>query len=205
MRVYGDIRSGNCYKIRLLLAHLGRNPGSDYEWLHVDILAGETRTPEFLARNPNGRIPVLELDDGRYLPESNAILNYLASGTPYLPDAPYARAEVLQWQFFEQYSHEPYIATARFIAKYLGLPEDRRAEYDAKQAGGHAALAVLEGRLAAQAFLVGDHLTIADITLYAYTHVADEGGFDLSGYPAVQRWLVRVSDHPAHVTMNDPV
>ena len=128
--------------------------------------------------------------------ESNAILNYLADRTRYLPEDPYARAEVLKWQFFEQYSHEPYIATARFIAKYLGLPDDRRAEYDAKQAGGHAALSVLEGRLAASDFLVGDQLTIADITLYAYTHVADEGGFDLSEYPAVQRWLARVSDHP---------
>jgi len=205
MRVYGDIQSGNCYKIRLLLAHLGRTPGSDYDWVHIDVLAGETRTPEFLARNPNGRIPVLELDDGRYLSESNAILNYLAADTPYLRDEPYVRAEVLKWQFFEQYSHEPYIATARFIAKYLGLPDDRRAEYDAKQAGGNAALSVLEGRLAVSDFLVDDQLTIADITLYAYTHVADEGGFDLSRYPAVQRWLTRVSDHPAHVTMNDPV
>ena len=205
MRIYGDIQSGNCYKARLLLAHLDRQPGSDYEWVHIDILAGESRTTEFLARNPNGRIPVLELDDGRCLSESNAILNYLAADTPYLPGESYARAEVLSWQFFEQYSHEPYIATARFIAKYLGLPEDRRAEYEAKQTGGHAALGVLEGRLAVRDFLVGEHLTIADITLYAYTHVAEEGGFDLSGYPAVQQWLARVSDHPAHVTMNDPV
>ena len=205
MRVYGDIRSGNCYKIKLLLAHLARVQNTDYEWVHIDILAGESRTREFLARNPNGRIPVLELDDGRYLSESNAILNYLAANTRYLPEEPYARAEVLKWQFFEQYSHEPYIATARFIAKYLGLPEDRRAEYEAKQAGGRAALEVLESHLAAHDFLVGDQFTIADITLYAYTHVADEGGFDLSDYPAVQRWLVRVSDQPAHTTMNDPV
>ena len=148
---------------------------------------------------------MLELDDGRYLSESNAILNYLAAGTAYLPEQRFARAEVLKWQFFEQYSHEPYIAVARFIAKYLGLPDDRRAEYEAKQAGGHAALAVLEGHLAAHDFLVGDQLTIADITLYAYTHVAGEGGFDLSEYPAVQLWLTRVSDHPAHVTMNEPV
>ncbi len=205
MRVYGDIRSGNCYKIKLLLAHLGRVQNIDYEWVHVDILAGESRTPEFLARNPNGRIPVLELDDGRCLSESNAILNYLADGTRYLPEEPYARAEVLKWQIFEQYSHEPYIATARFIAKYLGLPEDRRAEYETKQAGGQAALSVLESHLAAHDFLVGDQFTIADITLYAYTHVADEGGFDLSDYPALQRWLVRISDQPAHTTMNDPV
>jgi glutathione S-transferase len=205
MRVYGDIRSGNCYKIKLLLAHLGRVQNSDYEWVHIDILAGESRTCEFLARNPNGRIPVLELDDGRCLSESNAILNYLADGSRYLPEEPYARAEVLKWQFFEQYSHEPYIATARFIAKYLGLPEHRRAEYEAKQAGGQAALAVLESHLAAHDFLVGDQFTIADITLYAYTHVADEGGFDLSEYPAVLRWLAGVSSQPAHITMNDPV
>jgi glutathione S-transferase len=205
MRVYGDIRSGNCYKIKLLLGHLARVQNTDYEWVHIDILAGESRTPEFLARNPNGRIPVLELDDGRCLSESNAILNYLAASTRYLPEEPYARAEVLKWQFFEQYSHEPYIATARFIAKYLGLPEDRRAEYEAKQAGGRAALEVLESHLAAHDFLVGDQFTIADITLYAYTHVAEEGGFDLSDYPAVQRWLVRVSGQPAHTTMNDPV
>ena len=205
MRVYGDIRSGNCYKIKLLLAHLGRVQDSDYQWVHIDILAGESRTREFLARNPNGRIPVLELDDGRYLSESNAILNYLADGSPYLPEEPYARAEVLKWQFFEQYSHEPYIATARFIAKYLGLPDDRRAEYEAKQAGGQAALEVLESHLSAHDFLVGDQFTIADITLYAYTHVADEGGFDLSEYPEVRRWLARVSDQPAHITMNDSV
>ena len=205
MRVYGDIRSGNCYKIKLLLAHLGRVQDSDYQWVHIDILAGESRTREFLARNPNGRIPVLELDDGRYLSESNAILNYLADGSPYLPEEPYARAEVLQWMFFEQYSHEPYIATARFIAKYLGLPDDRRAEYEAKQAGGQAALEVLESHLSAHDFLVGDQFTIADITLYAYTHVADEGGFDLSEYPEVRRWLARVSDQPAHITMNDSV
>ena len=205
MRVYGDVRSGNCYKIKLVLGHLGRVQDTDYQWVHIDILAGDSRTPEFLARNPNGRIPVLELDDGRYLSESNAILNYLADGSRYLPNEAYARAEVLKWQFFEQYSHEPYIATARFIAKYLGLPEDRRAEYEAKQAGGQAALGVLEAHLAANDFLVGDQFTIADITLYAYTHVADEGGFDLSDYPAVQRWLVRVSDQPAHTPMNDPV
>jgi glutathione S-transferase len=205
MRVYGDIRSGNCYKIKLVLGHLGRVQDTDYQWVHIDILAGDSRTPEFLARNPNGRIPVLELDDGRYLSESNAILNYLADGSRYLPNEAYTRAEVLKWQFFEQYSHEPYIATARFIAKYLGLPEDRRAEYEAKQAGGQAALGVLETHLAANDFLVGDQFTIADITLYAYTHVADEGGFDLSEYPAVQRWLARISDQPAHTTMNDPV
>mgnify|MGYP003460194569 FL=1 len=121
MRVYGDIHSGNCYKIKLLAALLE----IQHEWVHVDILAGETKTGEFLARNPNGKIPLLELDDGRMLWESNAILNYLATDTVFLPQDTFLRAQVLQWQFFEQYSHEPYIAVARFIAKYLGLPDER--------------------------------------------------------------------------------
>ncbi len=140
LRVYGDMYSGNCYKIKLLLNHLDM----PHEWIHVDIMKGESRTAEFLARNPNGRIPLLELPDGRYLAESNAILNFLATGTPFLPDDPWLRALVLQWQFFEQYSHEPNIATARYIAVYLGLPESHRAAYEGKQAGGHAALRVME-------------------------------------------------------------
>jgi glutathione S-transferase len=198
MRVFGDIQSGNCYKIKLLMSHLGLA----HHWEHVDILAGGTRTAAFLARNPNGKIPVLELDDGRTLAESNAILNYLATGTPYLPEDRWLRAKVLEWQFFEQYSHEPYIATARFIAKYLGLPADRRAEYEAKQAGGHKALAVMERALAASPVLVGDALTIADISLYGYTHVAHEGGFDLAAYPAVRAWCARIAAHPRHASMN---
>jgi glutathione S-transferase len=197
MRVYGDLASGNCYKIKLLASHLAL----PYEWVHVDILAGATHTREFLTRNANGKIPVVELDDGRTLAESNAILNYLAAGTPYLPDDRYQRAKVLEWQFFEQYSHEPYIATARFIAKYLGLPDDRRAEYEAKQTGGHRALAVMEHHLARHRYLVGETLTIADVSLYAYTHVAHEGGFDLGGYPAVRSWCARIAAHPRHVTM----
>jgi glutathione S-transferase len=197
IRVFGDIQSGNCYKIKLLMNHLAL----PHRWEHVDILAGGTRTEDFLGRNPNGKIPVLELEDGRTLAESNAILNYLADGSPYLPDDRWLRAKVLEWQFFEQYSHEPYIATARFIAKYLGLPADRRAEYDAKQAGGHKALAVMERALARNAFLVGDRMTIADISLYGYTHVAHEGGFDLGAYPAVRAWCERIAAHPRHVTM----
>jgi len=197
LRVFGDIQSGNCYKIKLLMNHLAL----PHRWEHVDILSGGTRTEDFLGRNPNGKIPVLELEDGRTLAESNAILNYLADGSPYLPDDRWLRAKVLEWQFFEQYSHEPYIATARFIAKYLGLPADRRAEYDAKQAGGHKALAVMERALARTAFLVGDRMTIADISLYGYTHVAHEGGFDLACYPAVRAWCERIAEHPRHVTM----
>jgi len=197
MRVYGDIQSGNCYKIKLLAALLD----IEHEWVHVDILAGDTRTRDFLARNPNGKIPLLELDDGRYLSESNAILNYLATDTAFLPQDPFQRAQVLQWQFFEQYSHEPYIAVARFIAKYLGLPDERRDEYQAKQAGGHKALAVMESRLSAHPYLVGSRLSIADISLYGYTHVAHEGGFELAGYPGIRAWLQRVSAEPGYLDM----
>ncbi len=196
-RVYGDINSGNCYKVKLLLHHLDL----PHTWVHVDILAGETRAPGFLALNPNGKIPVLECDDGRCLFESNAILNFLAQGTPYLPADPWLRAQVLQWQFFEQYSHEPYIAVARFIARYLGLPESRRAEYESRRTGGERALAVMEGQLRERDWFVGGTLTIADISLYAYTHVAGEGGFDLSHYPAIRAWLARVAAQPRHITM----
>jgi glutathione S-transferase len=198
LRVYGDMYSGNCYKIKLLLTHLDM----PHEWIHVDIMKGESRTPAFLARNPNGRIPVLELPDGRYLAESNAILNFIASGTALLPDDPWLRAQVLQWQFFEQYSHEPYIATARYIALYLGLPDSRRAEYEGKQKGGHAALGVMESHLARHDYFVGERFTIADISLYGYTHVAHEGGFSLDGYPGVRRWLARVAALPRHITMD---
>jgi len=195
--VYGDMLSGNCYKIALLLNQLGM----EHDWVHVDILNGGTRTPEFLAMNPNGKLPLLALGDGRYLAESNAILHYLADGSALLPSDRWLRAQVLQWQFFEQYSHEPYIATARFIAKYLGLPAARRAEYDAKQAGGHAALKVMETHLAAHDYFVGAAFTIADISLYAYTHVAHEGGFALDGYPHVRGWLARVAALPGHIAM----
>jgi len=197
-RVYGDIQSGNCYKIKLLMAHLE----IAHEWIEVDILQGETKTQEFLTKNPNGKIPVLELTSGKSLSESNAILNYLAHGTNYLPDEPWERAHVLKWQFFEQYSHEPYIAVARFIAKYLGLPEERRAEFEGKKEGGTKALAVMERQLSETEFLVNGTLTIADISLYAYTHVAHEGGFDLSTFPAVGAWLRRVASHPRHITMS---
>lgn len=197
MKVYGDTRSGNCYKITLTCALLDIR----HEWVAVDILAGETRSEDFLRRNPAGKIPLLELDDGRVLSESNAIINYLASGSELLPDEPFELAKVQQWQFFEQYSHEPYIAVARFIALYLGLPEERRAEYESRQEGGHRALALMELTLGDRPYLAGDHLTTADISLYAYTHVAHEGGFDLAGYPAVQAWLRRIAQRPGYVGM----
>lgn len=196
-KVYGDIRSGNCYKIKLLLCLLDL----PHEWVHVDILDGETSTAPFLAMNPNAKIPVLEIDAGVFLPESNAILNYLAEGSAFLPQERLARARVLQWQFFEQYSHEPYIAVARFISKFLGLPEERRPEFLSKQEGGHKALRVMEAQLARTPFLAGDTYTIADISLYAYTHVAHEGGFELGAYPAVSAWLRRVAAHPRHVSI----
>lgn len=197
MKVYGDMRSGNCYKVALLAALLD----IEYEWVALDILAGDTRRTAFLDKNPNGRIPLLELEDGRCLAESNAILNYLAEGSEYLPVDPFERATVLQWQFFEQYSHEPYIAVARYIARYLGLPAERRAEYESKQAGGHRALAVMESHLGGVPYFAGGRYTIADISLYAYTHVAHEGGFELDGYPRVGEWLRRVAAHPKHLPM----
>ena len=200
MKIYGDIQSGNCFKIALLCSLLD----IQHQWIAVDILAGETRNTAFLGKNPNGKIPLLELDDGRCLSESNAILNYLAAGTPLLPSDTFQLAKVQQWQFFEQYSHEPYIAVARFIHKYLGLPEERRAEYEAKQTGGHKALAVMEQQLRDTPFLTGEHLTTADVSLYGYTHVADEGGFDLQGYPAISQWLARIQSAPGYLGMHPP-
>ena len=197
MKIYGDAQSGNCYKIQLLLAYLQK----PYEWIDIDILAGDTQTDSFLKLNPNGKIPLLELDNGQCLSESNAILNYLADGTALLPSDAWVRAQILSWQFFEQYSHEPNIAVARFINKYLGLPDERLSEYKNKQAGGHKALSVMEKQLNQSTFICGKNLTIADISLYAYTHVADEGGFDLSDYPAINRWLNKVAIQPNHMPM----
>jgi glutathione S-transferase len=198
-QVYGDIRSGNCYKIKLLMSLLD----IAHEWIPLDLLQGETRSAAFRAMNPNAKIPVLVIDRETCLAESNAILNYLAQGSPFLPDDRLRRARVLQWQFFEQYSHEPYIAVARFIARYLGMPADRADEYRAKQSGGHRALQIMEEQLDKTPYLAGDAYTIADISLYAYTHVAHEGGFDLSRYPAIRAWLARIAAHPAHVAMQD--
>ncbi|MGH1373072.1 MAG: glutathione S-transferase family protein [Cellvibrionaceae bacterium] len=197
MKIYGDIQSGNCYKIKLLLEIL-KIP---HQWIFVDILKGDTQAPDYLVKNPVGKIPLLELDDGRTLSESNAILNFLATGSELLPSDSFTRAKILQWQFFEQYSHEPYIAVARFIAKYLGLPQERREEYQQKQVGGHKALKVMEQQLLDTPYLVGDQLTIADISLYGYTHVADEGGFSLSDYPAINDWIRRVQSAPNYVAM----
>ena len=195
LRLYDNHLSGNGYKPRLLLAHLGKT----YERIELDILEGETRTPEFLARNPNGRIPVLELENGVCIAESNAILFYLAEGSRFLPSDPLARALTLQWMFFEQYSHEPCIAVARHWVQHVEMTESRRAQLPEKQEGGRAALALMEGHLAAVDWFGGHAMNIADIALYAYTHVADEGGFELSDYPRVGDWLGRVREQPGHV------
>lgn len=195
LRLYDYLPSGNGYKVRLLLRRLGL----PYELVELDIMKGETRTPDFLSLNPNGRIPALRLEDGTVLAESNAILFYLAEGTPFLPASRVGRAQALQWMFFEQYSHEPFIAVARFIRHLLPPGHPREAELPRLLERGNAALAVMEGQLASRSFLVGESCSIADLALYAYTHVADEGGFDLSPYPAVRAWLDRVAAEPGHV------
>ncbi len=197
LKIYADSRSGNCYKIQLLCAEMG----IDYDWQEVDILAGETRTPEFLAMNANGRIPLLALPDGRYLAESNAILFFLADGSEFFAGDAYSRAKILQWMFFEQYSHEPNLATSRFIIKYLGNPPDRQASLEQKRAAGQQALAVMERQLLRHPYIVGDKYNIADIALFAYTHVADEGGFSLSDYPAIQAWIEHIERRPKFVPM----
>ncbi len=196
-RVFGDSKSGNCYKIQLLCAILE----VEYEWIEVDILAGDTQKTEFLALNANGKIPLLSLPDGRNLSESNAILAYLAAGTELVGGDRFSTADVLRWMFFEQYSHEPNIATSRFIIKYLGNPPDRQAALQEKRVGGYKAFDVMEGQVGDQPFITGDAFTIADISLYAYTHVADEGGFDLDNYPAVRAWIDRIASQPGYIEM----
>ena len=194
LKLYDYLESGNGYKVRLLLTQLGL----PFERVELDILKAETRTPQFLSRNPNGRIPCLELSDGTHLWESNAIQFYLADGTAFLPADRLERAQVLQWMFFEQYSHEPYVAVVRFWhhAGYLDAKRDQLAE---KVERGYAALAVMNAHLETRAFFVGERYSIADIALYAYTHVAHEGGFDLSRFPAVEAWLARVRAQPRHI------
>ena len=195
--VYGTSDSGNSYKVRLALEQLGL----PYRWIEVDSTKGETRSRAFLAKNPNGKVPTLELSDGACLPESGAILNYLAHGTPLLPEGRLERARVLQWMFFEQYSHEPYVAVARSILRYLPADSPRRAELPRLYERGNQALAVMEQHLAAEPFFAAARYTIADIALYAYTHCAGDGGFDLGRYPAVRAWLARVQDQPRFVPM----
>lgn len=199
MRLYQMQNSGNCYKVRLAAARLGLA----LELVDVDILKGESRTGDFLARNPNGRVPTLELDDGRYLAESNAIMFYLAEGTALLPADRFARAEALQWMFFEQYSHEPYIAVARFWHSIKpGGREERKDRFPEWHERGHQALAVMERHLSTRDWFAGSACSIADIALYAYTHVAHEGDFDISPYKAIGAWMERVRAEPGHVPMD---
>jgi glutathione S-transferase len=200
--LYGMRASGNCYKLQLLLDQLGR----DYRWVDVDSAHGATRRPEFLAKNPNGKVPLLELEDGRRLAESDAILCYLAEGTPYWPDGAgpdgaWLRAQTLQWLFFEQYSHEPCIAVARFIRGWLPADHPRQAEVPALLERGKGVLAVMEQHLARREWFVGERYGVADIALYAYTHCAGDGGFDLSAFPSILAWLARVRAQPGHSLM----
>jgi glutathione S-transferase len=198
LRLYDYLESGNGYKVRLLLHQLG----VEYERIELDIQKGQTRTPEFLALNKNGRIPLLVLDDGTCLPESDAILFYLAEGTPLLPADRLGRAQVLRWMFFEQYSHEPYIAVVRWWT-HTGEAAKRPEETAQRRARGYDALGVMEDHLGSRDFFVGDAYSIADIALYAYTHVAHEGGFLLDAYPAVRAWLERVRSQPRHVPITE--
>lgn len=198
MLVYGDLQSGNCLKVKLLLSFLN----IQHDWQHINILNKETHTSEFLSLNPNGKIPTVVFDNGQVLCESNAILSYFAEGTPYLPTDRYQKAKVYEWLFFEQYSHEPYIAVARFIQKYQGMPEHRLEEYQSLQSGGHKALKIMEQQLSQSAFLVGNSISIADIALYAYTHVAHEGGFDLTSYPNIERWIDAIESMEGYVGMS---
>ena len=198
--VHGFSSSGNCHKLRLLLEQLGR----DYRWIETDSSRGETRTPAFLAKNPNGRVPLIELDDGRRMAESNAILCWLAEGTPYFAGDAWQRAQALSWMFFEQYSHEPYIAVARFIRGWTPAGSPRRADLPMLRERGHQALAVMERHLLSAPWFTGADYGIADIALFAYTDVAGEGGFDLAPYPAIRDWLARVRATPGFVPMPPP-
>jgi glutathione S-transferase len=196
--LYNSPVSGNCYKVRLLLAHLGL----EYETVDVSVVDRSNRAELLGGLNPALRVPTLLLDDGRPLAESNAILWYLGDGTQYVSADRYERAQVLQWQFFEQYSHEPYVAVARFWKTYSEQPEQFEQQRDRLLTGGYAALDAMERHLADRSFLVGERYSIADMSLYAYTHVADEGGFELDRYPAIRTWLERVASQPGHLTID---
>ncbi|HEY0105650.1 MAG TPA: glutathione S-transferase family protein [Rhizomicrobium sp.] len=192
--------SGNCYKVRLAARQLNIPIALKEYGLHD----GSTRVPDFLAKNPNGRVPMLELEDGRFLPESGAILFYLAEASPLLPQGKWERAQMLQWMFFEQYSHEPYVAVARFWLKFADKAELAKKEHLVPEwhAKGNAALGVMENHLSAQDWFAGNAYSIADIALYGYTHSAADGGFDLARYPAVSRWLERVRAQPGHIGLD---
>jgi glutathione S-transferase len=195
--VYGMSTSGNCHKARLLLEQLGR----PYRWIEVDSANGATRTPGYLARNPNGKVPMLELEDDRTLVESNAILCYLAEGSLYIPADAWQRAQALSWMFFEQYSHEPYVAVARFIRGWTPLDSPRRADLPQLIERGEQALAVMEKHLQSEQWFTGAGYGVADIALFAYTDRAEDGGFDLAKFPLVSAWLARVRGTPGFTPM----
>ena len=195
--IHGYSPSGNCHKLRMLLGHLGR----DYKWIETDSAHGATRTPAYLAKNPNAKVPMIELEDGRIMVESNAILYWLADGTQYFAGDTWQRAQTLAWMFFEQYSHEPYIAVARFICGWTPLDSPRRADLPKLRERGHVALAVMEKHLATHDWFSATGYGIADIALFAYTHCAEDGGFDLTAYPRVRDWLASVEAQPGFVGM----
>ena len=199
IKLFGDCRSGNCYKAAWILRHAG----IDFEWVETDVMTRETRTDRFLALNPNGRVPLLVFPDGRRLAESNAILLHIAEGGPLLPADAFERALVYQWLFFEQYSHEPYIAVARFIVHLAKTADEQPDRMALLWNQGNHALAVMESRLEESPFFAGQAFSIADIALYAYTHTAEDGGFDLAPYPAVLAWLQRVQEQPGYLTMSE--
>ena len=203
--VYGFSPSGNCHKVRLLLEQLGH----PYRWVEMRSDDGSTRTADYLAKNPNGKVPLIELEDGRTLAESNAILHWLADTAPagspeLLPADAWQRAQALAWMFFEQYSHEPFVAVARFICGWTPMDSPRRADLPRLRERSHQALAVMERHLSQRAWFTGEQYGIADIALYAYTHVADHGGVSLEAYPAIRDWLARVARTPGFVPMPEP-
>lgn len=201
LRLYDYLPSGNGYKIRLLLIQMG----VPFERIEVNILKGKTKTPEFLSKNLQGKIPLLEIEPGKYLAESNAILVYLSEQTEFLPYDPFLRAQVWQWLFFEQNRHEPNIATSRYWISILGAAKEYQELLQHKRELGYAALHVMEEHLTQHTFFVNERYTIADIALFAYTHVADEGGFDLTKFPAIQSWIERVKNQPNYISITQEV
>lgn len=199
IKLYGMSGSGNCWKPAVLMKQLA----IPFEWIEVDLLKGESRTQEFLAKNANGKVPLLEKSPGQFLAESNAMLCYLAEGTAYLPIDKWQRAKVLEWMFFEQYSHEPYIATVRFWVTFMGKQSEWKEKIAEAMGKGYAALGVMETQLVKTPFLAGNNYTIADIALYAYTHVAGDGGYDLARFPAINAWLERCEQQPAFYPMQE--
>jgi glutathione S-transferase len=201
IKLYQAHISGNCYKVRLLLHHLGL----PFEAVETDIGASGTRSAGFKAKNPIAKVPTVELEPGVFLAESNAILWYFGEGTPFVPSDKLERARMLQWMFFEQYSHEPYVAVARAWIAYFGIPPGKERELEERIQKGYAALDVMEGELKKRPFFAGERYSLADIALYAYTHVAEEGRFDLGRYPAIRAWFERVQAQPRHLRITDAV